>query len=78
MHLEGRDPCTAREEGKHPRKNGRSRGAYERTRMGEGKGRKKERDGYTHREATGQCWKVALLIRVRESERDREEDRGIG
>lgn len=31
MHLEGRDPCTAREEGKHSRKNGRSREAYEKT-----------------------------------------------
>lgn len=47
-----------------------------RTRTGEAEGR--ERGRYTHREATGQCWKVALLIRARESERDREEDRGIG
>lgn len=64
---------------KHPRKNGRSRGAYEKTtratRMGEAKGREGAR--CTHREATGQCWKVALVIRARESERERERRIGV-
>lgn len=87
MHLEGRDP--ARLARKANIASARMAGVEEHTRKRREGGwanrkKEKERDMYTHREATGQCWKVALLIRAKERERkkgnkrEREEDRGIG